>query len=106
MKNFLKLLVLLILPAIAHAQATPQIKPGTPYAKVRSILLKEGWKPVGQEPESFDSMAQDLKQRGWIETKECAGSGLAPCIFTWKNLKGKEIEIVTTGEEPKFNGFR
>ncbi len=106
MKNFLKLLVLVVLPAIAHAQATPQIKAGTPYAKVRSILLKEGWKPIGQKQEPYDFTAQDFKERGWIEAKECAGSGRVPCIFTWKNLKGKELEIITTGEEPKFDSFR
>jgi hypothetical protein len=51
-------------------------------------------------------MAQELKERGWFETKNCAGTGRAPCLFIWKNLQGRELEVVTTGEEPKFNAFR
>ncbi len=91
---------------IANAQVIPQIKIGTPYDKVRAILIKEGWKPTQQSQESFDFMAQELKERGWFETKFCAGTGRAPCIFIWKNLQGRELEVVTTGEEPKFNAFR
>ena len=51
-------------------------------------------------------MAQALQEKGWLETNDCAGTGLAPCLFIWKNHKGRELEVVTTGEEPKFNGFR
>ena len=91
---------------IAHAQVIPQIKIGTPYDKVRTILIKEGWNPTQQSQESFDFMAQELKERGWFETKNCAGTGRAPCLFIWKNLQGRELEVVTTGEEPKFNAFR
>jgi hypothetical protein len=93
-------------PILGSAQAIPQIKTGTPYNKVRFALMNEGWRPVRQSQESFDFMAQELKERGWIETKQCAGTGRAPCIFIWKNRLGKELEVLTTGEEPRFNSFR
>jgi len=99
-------LVLVSQLMIAHAQVIPQIKIGTPYAKVRTILIKEGWKPTQQPQESIGFMAQALQEKGWLETNDCAGTGLAPCLFIWKNHKGRELEVVTTGEEPKFNGFR
>jgi hypothetical protein len=51
-------------------------------------------------------MANEHKSSGWIEVKQCAGSGLAPCIFVWKNKQGKQIEVLTVGENPSFNAFR
>lgn len=103
---FFSLFFLVLQPTVGHAQAIPQIKTGTPYDKVRFSLINEGWRPVKQSQESFDFMAQELKQRGWTEIRQCAGTGRSPCIFIWKNRQGRELEVLTTGEEPKFNAFR
>jgi len=108
MKNFNFLAATLLFSAISQAQAQviPRISPDTPYQQVRAALIKEGWRPVRQQQEEFDSMANEHKQLGWTEVKSCAGSGLAPCIFIWQNKQGKRLEVVTVGESPKFNAFR
>ena len=90
----------------AQAQAIPVVGLGTPYGQVRAALQKEGWTPVRQTADPHDYMGADLRKRGWNEVQVCAGTGRAPCVFVWKNRQGKELEVVTTGEEPKFGGFR
>jgi hypothetical protein len=89
-----------------QAQAIPIVSLGTPYAQVRAALQKEGWTPVRQTPEPHDYMGAELRKRGWNEVEVCAGTGRAPCVFVWQNRQGKRLEVVTTGEEPKFGGFR
>lgn len=89
-----------------RAQAIPIVGLGTPYGQVRAALQKEGWTPVRQTPEPHDYMGAELRKRGWNEVEMCAGTGRAPCVFVWQNRQGKRLEVVTTGEEPKFGGFR
>jgi len=36
----------------------------------------------------------------------CADTGVAPCVFVFRNASGKLLEVVTRGESPRFNGFR
>lgn len=101
--------VLLLLSGFAftsQAQVIPQVALGTPYKNVRAALLKEGWKPVRQTPEPHDAMGAELRAKGWHEVEVCAGTGYAPCVFVWQNQQGKRLEVVTRGEDPKFNGFR
>lgn len=108
LKFFLSMAVFLLaaFPLISQSQVIPQIALGTPYANVRTALLKAGWKPVRQKLESYDFMGIELRDNGWIEVESCAGTGMAPCLFVWRNQKGKRLEVVTVGENPKFNGFR
>ena len=106
----------LVLPAAAllltgfaftsQAQVIPQVTLGTPYKNVRTALLKEGWKPVRQNADPNDFMGAEHRAKGWNEVEICAGTGYAPCVFVWQNQQGKRLEVVTRGEDPKFNGFR
>ena len=83
----------------------PKINTGTPYSKVRDILMKNNWKPVTQNEECSPN-CQRYRVSGWIEANECAGTGEAPCIFTFKNKEGRVLEIITIGEEPEYSGYR
>ncbi len=100
----------LVLLASVHvtslSQVIPQVELGTPYKKVRTALIKEGWTPVRQNVEPYDMMGAEHRKKGWIEVEVCAGTGRAPCVFVWQNQQGKRLEVVTTGEDPRFNGFR
>lgn len=99
-------LILVCVHIKAQAQVIPIVGPGTPYSQVRAALQKEGWTPVRQPADPNDVMGTELRKRGWHEVQVCAGTGRAPCVFVWKNRQGKELEVVTTGEEPRFGGFR
>ena len=88
-----------------NASLIPKISLGTPYGKVRDILMKNNWKPVTQN-EECSPICQRYRVRGWNEANECAGTGEAPCIFTFKNKEGRLLEIVTIGEEPEYSGYR
>jgi hypothetical protein len=88
------------------AQVIPVVALNTPYAQVRNALIQEGWQPVNQKQHDFDAMATIHKNNGWTEVASCAGSGVAPCLFIWRNRQGKLLEVVTVGENPRFNGFR
>lgn len=87
------------------AQVIPVVSPGTPYERVRAELLKAGWKPVRQT-ESCGIVCQGHRRAGWPETWNCADTGVAPCVFVFRNASGKALEVVTRGEAPHFNGFR
>lgn len=100
------LLLLASFPLTSQSQVIPQVALGTPYKKVRAALIKEGWTPVRQIAEPYDTLGGELRKKGWIEVEICAGTGMAPCVFVWQNLQGKRLEVVTTGEDPRFNGFR
>ncbi len=67
------------------------------YAAARETLLKQGWKPVHQPDKGFVCQKGDERCEGRPETVDCAGTGLANCIFRWKR-KGVVIDVLTAGE--------
>jgi hypothetical protein len=105
-KFYISAVLLASFALASHSQVIPQIAIGTPYKKVRTALIKEGWTPVRQNAEPYDTLGGELRKKGWIEVKICAGTGVAPCVFVWQNEQGKQLEVVTKYENPRFNGFR
>lgn len=87
------------------AQVIPVVGVGTPYQQVRAELLRNGWTPVRQR-ETCGLVCDEHRKAGWFETQTCADTGVAPCIFVFRNASGKILEVVTRGEAPRFNGFR
>lgn len=87
-----------------HAQNIPQVKKGASYASVRQALIKEGWKPAPQSEEVF-GFATEVRKK-YKEVQDCAGTGIAPCIFIFKNASGKILEVGTVGENLSFSSFR
>lgn len=96
-------LTLLVGPLFA--QVIPVVGVGTPYHQVRAELKRSGWTPVRQR-EACGPVCEGHRQAGWFETQACADTGVAPCLFVFRNASGKILEVVTRGESPRFNGFR
>ena len=60
------------------------------YPSVRVLLMKQGWKPVSIPGTAGCSQPDSCS--GFPETAFCAGTGAAPCMYTWK--RGKELMMV------------
>lgn len=89
-------LIALSLSSSALAQV-PSFPNNEPYAKARKHLLKKGWMPVHEPEDGFVCQKDDPRCTGRPETVNCAGTGLANCIFRWKR-KGVVIDVLTVGE--------
>ena len=61
------LLLLASFPLTSQSQVIPQVALGTPYKKVRSALIKEGWTPVRQNAEPYDTLGGELRKKGYDE---------------------------------------
>lgn len=104
MKSLLLTILLCSLGFQVQAQNIPQVKKGASYASVRQALIKEGWKPIPQTEEAFGHTEEVRKK--YKEVQMCAGTGIAPCIFIFKNANGKTLEVGTVGENLSFSSFR
>ena len=83
---------------------------GLTYAKARKALLAQGWRPLRTKPANAANVASadpDLTagngpvfwRRGYVELESCAGTGLAPCAFLFKDAHGNRLRLSTEGEE-------
>ena len=74
------------------------------YDQARKALIAADWKPVQTKSTSSDS---DISAgngpifwaRQYVDVKSCAGTGLAPCTFLFKDPNGNRLEVITSGEE-------
>jgi len=88
------------------------------YHKARKALLKAGWQPL--QTKSFNDAAKkasedpDLSsgngaifwEKGYVEVEGCAGSGLSPCAFLFKDIYNNQLRVTTAGEEyPKEKAY-
>ena len=95
---------LLVFSVFAQTNGLPRFRRGENYKSVRVKMLKAGWKPY-HAPDADKCLAGDKRCEGRPEMKNCAGTGVAPCIFLWKR-KGKTVAILTVGEdEAGFNKY-
>lgn len=70
------------------------------YAKARLMLIQAGWKPaptVGVNDELW-GQAKVFQDAGFREINDCAGTGSAPCIMYFRDLRGNVLKVVTQGE--------
>ncbi len=94
--------VTMFLCSSALAQV-PSFPKNEPYAKARKHLLKKGWMPVHEPEDGFVCQKDYPRCKGRPETVNCAGTGLANCIFRWRR-KGVVIDVLTVGEtKPVIN---
>lgn len=82
----------------AHRHPLPPFSRNESYAKVRMVLLSDGWQPVISK-DADQCMDGDSRCEGRPEMLTCSGSGLAMCRFRWRR-EGQEVTICTAGEEP------
>src|ERR1700682_5366940 len=88
-----------------HAKV-PTIK-GLTYNKARNILLSAGWQPfqtkssekAKTDPELLGGNALLFWQKGYVEVQVCSGTGLARCVFLFKDTHGSHLIVYTAGEE-------
>ena len=84
------------------------------YHKARKALLSAGWQPL--QTKSFNEANTDpdissgngalFWEKGYIEVEACAGSGIAPCAFLFKDAYGNRLRVTTAGEEyPKEKAY-
>jgi hypothetical protein len=98
-----------ILVAAALSGAVPShvshmSKRGESYARVRTKLLKLGWRPRethyrlgdGTLAKEFGD-AGDMLDAGFKEIYDCSGTGWNFCTFIWKRAN-RCIHVVTYGE--------
>jgi hypothetical protein len=92
-------------PPRKHARL-PAILQST-YHKARKKLLAAGWRPV--QTKSFKQASNDpdishgngrlFWRKGYVEVEACAGTGVAPCSFVFKDAFGNRLRVTTAGEE-------
>ena len=92
-----------------HAKVPPMAE--FTYHEGRKALIANGWQPVQtvrwqEKNEKLFGQASDFWEKGYVEVEDCAGTGLAPCIFLFRDVYGNHLRVTTAGEEiPEEKGF-
>jgi hypothetical protein len=95
--SILALIIALAISVAAQNSGLPRLRKGEAYAKVRTKMIKAGWKPF-RAPDSDECVKGDSRCEGRPEMHVCSGTGLGSCEFLWKR-RGKTVAIFTVGEE-------
>jgi|CXWL01.1.fsa_nt_gi hypothetical protein len=84
------------------------------YHKARPKLLAAGWQPfwtihhnkAATDPNTSIGNGKIFWGKGYWEIELCAGTGLAPCTFLFKDAYGNKLRVATAGEEfPRQKAF-
>lgn len=85
------------------------------YHKARKMLLASGWQPLQTIPDneaednpniSSDGNGKTYWEKGYVEVQACAGTGMAPCAFLFKDAYGNKLGVFTKGEEdPEYKAY-
>ena len=84
------------------------------YHKARPKLLAAGWQPyqtihhneARTDPNTSYGNGQIYWKKGYREVEACAGTGLAPCAFLFKDAYGNKLRVTSAGEElPRHKYF-
>lgn len=82
-------------PDQKEMQALPKFRTGTPYPKVRKMLMALGWQPVTLP--TATPCGDDDRCRGFREVYFCSGVGRAVCVYMW-NKRTTLIRVYGVGE--------
>lgn len=115
-RTWLAILICVLAPGTTPAQEKPcQPRRHTKlpavteftYHKARKRLLAAGWQPL--QTKSFNEANDDpdisygngrlFWRKGYVEVEACAGTGVAPCTFLFKDAYGNRLRVTTAGEE-------
>ena len=77
------------------------------YHRARPRLLAAGWQPhptihhneASKNPATSYGNGEIFWKKGYWEIEDCAGTGLAPCIFLFEDVYGNRLRVSTAGEE-------
>lgn len=90
--------------------AIPKIY-GKPYGSARKLLIAAGWLPNKHEPyhgEEADVQSGNgpiFWKRGYWELETCSNTGMAHCLFEFVDPTGRQLEVVTEGEEDEAGAY-
>jgi hypothetical protein len=73
------------------------------FLAARQVLLRSGWSPVGQGNPMHNENIQGgngpmFREMGFTEVAACAPTGLAECMFVYRNDSGQVLHVGTVGE--------
>ena len=93
--------------AAARSEDLP-LEKGMDIATARAALFKAGWEGIKREaaPDKESITGYVYFELGATEVVDCAGTGLAPCKFAYKNAEGKNLTVFTAGEEPVLQDWQ
>lgn len=91
-------IVLAAVPAQAQPDL-PALRQGTPYAQARADLVRAGHRPIPSREGLDRCGSREEICRAYPEAEACAGTGRAPCSFTWRTPQGGAFAVTTLGEE-------
>ena len=79
----------------------PKLRQSMKFDKARAMLLDAGWQGLRRypSPDKSGMVGYVFYDLGYSEVVDCAGTGVAPCIFVYKIANGKKLEVHTYGEE-------
>lgn len=87
--------------------AVPNIT-GMPYNTARGLLMSAGWQPATTIAPNTPLMgtAEEFRNIGFSEINDCEGSGVAACMFYFRDVNSKILKVVTVNEsEPSKGSF-
>lgn len=93
-------------PSRVSVAARPEVPniTGLPFAAARQFLMQNSWAPINSASSpmaNYDlgSRQQEIFDTGYFEAVGCSGTGMAPCLFRYRNPGGYVLEVVTVGED-------
>ncbi|MFI4939943.1 MAG: hypothetical protein ACHP7O_06330 [Burkholderiales bacterium] len=82
---------------------------GQKLIRARSALLANGWHAQATELKNGDGdrenslgTAGEFFANGFHEVEVCAGTGVSPCVFNYRNQTGACLRLFTVGEQPSL----
>ena len=97
-----RLLVLALFAGASLAKGgLPPFKTGESYARVRTTMIRAGWKPFHSDDADRPCYDSDPRCEGRPAMESCAGTGLANCRFLWRKGR-KSAAICPIGEAAVF----
>ena len=78
-----------------------ELREGMAYSKAREIIFNAGWQSHGARWSDISKEGQDhilYYNNGWREVVFCAGTGMSPCRYEFRNINQKKLVVITEGE--------
>ncbi len=69
------------------------------YSDARAKIIASGWSPFQTREEEIFGSERVFWDYGYKEVHSCAGTGLSPCIFIFKDECLNYLKVSTVGEE-------
>jgi hypothetical protein len=89
------------------ALANIPLKKGMSYDEARALILQAGWEPnLAGRKNLRDRRVKSMFEGGYPEIEDCSGTGSAPCLFSFTNVKGEILAVSTDTIRSRSNVLR